>query len=101
MRIVIFSDIHGNIIGLDAVLEDIANSGSLDVKVNGRRAINVGSVSNPKPPDLRASYVILESDESGYQIHFRRVDYDRAAVIDQLIQIRHPASEWIIRHFRG
>ena len=73
---------------------------TLDVRVNGRRAINVGSVSNPKPPDLRASYVILESDESGYQIHFRRVEYDRAAVIDQLIQIRHPASEWIIRHFR-
>lgn len=30
MRVAIFSDIHGNIIGLDAVLKDIANSGSFD-----------------------------------------------------------------------
>ena len=30
MRVAIFSDIHGNIIALDAVLEDIANSGSFD-----------------------------------------------------------------------
>ena len=30
MRVAIFSDIHGNIITLDAVLKDIANSGSFD-----------------------------------------------------------------------
>ena len=87
MRVAIFSDIHGNIIALDAVLEDIANSGPFDEHWILGDLVALG----PCP---------VESDRSGYQIHFRRVDYDRTAVIDQLIQLRHPASEWIIRHFR-
>ena len=74
---------------------------TLDMTVSDRRAINVGSVSNSQPPDLHASYVVLESDRSGYQIEFKRVDYDREAVVDQLIQLRHPARDWIIKHFRG
>ena len=72
----------------------------LDMTVNGRRAINVGSVSNPQPPDLRASYVVLEADQAGYQVEFKRVDYDREGVIDQVTQQRHPAGNWIIKHFR-
>jgi len=73
----------------------------LDMCANGCRAVNVGSVSNPQPPDLRASYVVVEADQTGYQVHFRRVDYDREAVIEQLTSLRHPAREWIIRHLRG
>src|SRR5512139_264733 len=44
------------------------------------RVVNPGSVSNPFPPDLRASYAILEANARGYRIQHRRVDYDRDAV---------------------
>ena len=77
MRIAIFSDIHGNSI------------------------VNVGSVSNPHPPDLWATYAVLDADQSGYQIEFKRVDYDREAVVSRLIELRHPGADWIIKHFRG
>jgi predicted phosphodiesterase len=71
----------------------------LDRTVNGVRAINVGSVSNPLVDDRRASYVILDATESGYTIEHRRVAYDYAAVIEAVTRLRHPAGEYIIRHF--
>ena len=74
---------------------------TLDMTVDGRRAINVGSVSNPHPPDLRATYVVLDADQSEHQIEFRRVDYDREAVVQRLIELRHPGADWIIKHFQG
>ena len=73
----------------------------LDVRASGKHIINVGSVSNPLPPDLRASYVILEADEGGYQVEHRRVDYDREAVIESIKRLRHPGSSYIIAHLRG
>ena len=36
-----------------------------DRTVGNIRVVNPGSVSNPFPPDLRASYVILEADKNG------------------------------------
>ena len=69
--------------------------------VNGTRVTNVGSVSNPFPPDLRASYVILEGGEHGCQIEFRRADYDRQQVIENVRTLRHPGGEYIIKHMRG
>ena len=74
---------------------------TLDVLVNGIRAINVGAVSNPMPPDLRASYVVIDSDPASHTIQFRQVDYDREAVVDQLHKVKHPARNWIIDRFRG
>jgi predicted phosphodiesterase len=74
---------------------------TLDVSVNGLRAINVGSVSNPMSPDLRASYVVIESDSDSHSIEFGHADYDRDAVIAQLDQANHPGRERIINHFRG
>jgi predicted phosphodiesterase len=71
----------------------------LDRTVNGVRAINVGSVSNPLVDDRRASYVILDATESGYTIEHRRVAYDYAAVIEAVTRSHHPAGEYIIRHF--
>ena len=73
----------------------------LDVMVRGTHIVNAGSVSNPVPPDLRASYALLTAGPSGYQVTHHRVDYDRQAVIDALQELRHPGGAFIIRHLRG
>jgi predicted phosphodiesterase len=65
------------------------------------RVVNPGSVSNPFPPDLRASYAILEAGEQGYTIHHRRVDYDRVAVIQAVREANHPALDYIERFMKG
>lgn len=72
-----------------------------DRQVNGVRMVNPGSVSNPFPPDLRASYVLLEADERGYRLEPRRVDYDHEAVIEELQRTRHPGADYIVRFMRG
>jgi predicted phosphodiesterase len=73
----------------------------MDVQVDGRRIVNVGSVSNPLPPDLRASYVMLEALGSGHQVEHRRVDYDRDAVVAALRRTGHPGAGFIVKHMRG
>lgn len=73
----------------------------LDVMIKGKRVVNVGSVSIPFPPDLRASYVSLEANAVGYQLEHHRVDYDREAVIAAIEQLRHPGAGYIIGHLRG
>lgn len=73
----------------------------MDVRVGDKRVINVGAVSNPFPPDLRACYVLLETDVSGHRLWHRRVDFDRDRVIDALHKMRHPGAEFIVRHMRG
>lgn len=73
----------------------------LDVQLNGKHIVNVGSVSNPIPPDLRASYVILEATSGQYRIEHYRVDYDREAVIQELERLHHPGAGYIIGHLRG
>jgi len=66
-----------------------------------RRVINPGSISNPFPPDLRASYAMLEADKDGYEIRHRHVDYDREAVIQAVREVNHPAREYIERFMKG
>lgn len=73
----------------------------LDVTADGVRVVNPGSVSNPFPPDLRASYVLLEADKTGLELRHRRVEYDREAVIAQLEAIHHPSPDYLIRFMRG
>ncbi len=73
----------------------------LDRTVGNIRVVNPGSISNPFPPDLRASYAILEADENRYEINHRRVDYDREAVIKAVQEVNHPASEYIKRFMKG
>lgn len=73
----------------------------LDVMVGDKRIVNLGSVSNPVAPDLRASYVRLDADASGYQLQHRRVDYDHEAVITALQRQRHPGAGFITRHMLG
>jgi|SRR5688572_8894567 len=65
------------------------------------RVVNPGSISNPLPPDLRASYAILEAHKNGYTIRHRRVDYDREAVIKAVQEVNHPAFEYITRFMKG
>jgi predicted phosphodiesterase len=73
----------------------------MDVTINGTRLVNLGSVSNPFPPDLRASYVLLEADHEGYKLEHRYVDYDHQAVIDALKHVHHPAAEYISNYQVG
>jgi predicted phosphodiesterase len=67
----------------------------LDRRVGSVRVINPGGVSNPSPPDLRASYALLDADARGYAVSFRRVEYDRAAVIAEIDRVRHPAAGYL------
>jgi putative phosphoesterase len=73
----------------------------MDRRVGKVRVVNPGSVSNPFPPDLRASYALLDADASGYRLEHRRVEYDRAAVIAELRRVGHPAGEYVARFMRG
>ena len=78
----------------------------MDAILAGTHVVNPGSVSNPAPatdgpPDLRASYALLEASSAGYSIEHRRVDYDREAVIAALERLRHPGAAFIIQHLRG
>lgn len=72
-----------------------------DRQLDGLRVINPGAVGNPLYPNLFASYVLLTADSSGCTIDFRRVEYDREAVIADLNRLRHPSAEFIIKHVRG
>ena len=73
----------------------------MDVRLDGVHVVNVGCVSNPLPPDLRACYALLDADEAGYRIQHRRVDYDREAVIEITKRVRYPNARFIIDHLRG
>jgi predicted phosphodiesterase len=73
----------------------------VDLHVGGVRVVNLGSVSNPLPPDLRASYVILEANDAGYRLQHRHVDYDRQAVMAAAQQVRHPVASYIARYMIG
>ena len=59
------------------------------------RAVNLGSISNPLPPDLRASYVIVEANETGHTIEHVRVDYDHDAVIAALEALQPSGSRLV------
>ena len=73
----------------------------VDRTAGGVRVINLGSVSNPATSDLRACYVLLDADESGYRTRFRRVDYDREEAIAAVERAGHPGARHILRYLRG
>ena len=70
-------------------------------RVGRRVVVNLGSVSNPRPPDLRASYVALEATDAGVELEHRRVAYDHGAFVEAVRRSRHPAAEFILGHWRG
>jgi len=71
------------------------------MRINDKRIINPGSVSNPVGPDVRTCYAILTADENGYEVEFFRVAYDHQKVIEILARINHPARRFITGHLRG
>jgi predicted phosphodiesterase len=73
----------------------------IDRSVNGQRVVNPGSISNPMTGDPRASYVLLDANQSGYHLERRQVAYDYGAAIAAVEQARHPAGAFIIRHLRN
>jgi predicted phosphodiesterase len=73
----------------------------VDRTVAGMRAINLGSISNPVAPDLRASYVFVTADAAGHTIQHVRVAYDHDAVVTALEALGHPGRAWLIAHQRG
>ena len=73
----------------------------MERELDGIRVVNLGSVSNPMAPDLRASYALLAADESGYALRPRRVDYDHAAVIAAIERSHQPGAAYLLRFQRG
>lgn len=73
----------------------------MNVRIGATHVMNLGSVSNPQTPDLCAWYAFLEADTQGYHITHRQAAYDRAAVIQALQDVRHPAQGYIVRHMQG
>jgi predicted phosphodiesterase len=72
-----------------------------DRRVRETRAINLGSVSNPMTSDLRATYVLVDTDRHGHRLAHRRVAYDHDAVIARLRAVGHPEAEYIGSFQRG
>ncbi len=70
-------------------------------RVNGVHVVNLGSVSNPLAPDLRASYVMLEADASSYRVWHRRVEYDRQAVIAAVERVRLLGAAHVLAYLTG
>lgn len=65
------------------------------------RVVNVGSVSNPIVPDLRASYALLDVHPSGHEIRLRSVPYDVGAVLAAIDRSQHPSTAFIRSYFLG
>ena len=70
----------------------------LDRRWGQMHLVNPGSVGLSRTPDLHACYAFLDADSDGYRVTFRRVDFDRQAVIDRLVELVHPARDFIIHH---
>ena len=73
----------------------------MNFRLGNKQVVNLGCVSNPFAPDLRACYAVLEADKAGYRIQHRRTDYDRARVISDTRESGHPGADMIIAHLSG
>jgi predicted phosphodiesterase len=72
----------------------------IDRIVNGVRLVNLGSVSMPLDDDKRAKYVVIDGDESGYQLDARRVEVDRDAIIDACYRSGYPNPEYPAKFYK-
>ena len=70
-------------------------------EIGGIVVVNLGCVSNPVAPDLRASYAIIDSSKRGTRVHHRRVPYDHTAFAETVERSRHPEAEFILSHQRA
>jgi predicted phosphodiesterase len=97
----------------DADLEAVLAGGDADVVVAGHthqaidrmvgatRVINLGRVSNPRPRDLRASYVLVDADATSHRVEHVRVDSEHDAVGAALDALEHPRRSSLIAKQRG
>lgn len=70
-------------------------------RIGSKTVLNLGSVSNPKASDLRASYMVLDSSSAGTTCSCRRVAYDREAFAETVRMSHHPAANYILGFQRG
>ena len=71
----------------------------LDKQIGDTRLFNLGSVSNPHMPDLKAWYAILHANEEGYRLERRQVEYDHESVITAIRASSHPTPEFLVSYF--
>jgi predicted phosphodiesterase len=91
---------HVNGVSADLLLVGHTHA-PFDRTIDRMRVVNPGSISNPLPPDLRASYAILMVDRTGYHIELKRVEFDKDAVTAAAKKVNHPAAEYIAQFMRG
>lgn len=72
-----------------------------EIRVGSVHVFCVGSVSNPFPPDLRASYLLIEAEKNNINASFRYVSYDRELVVDEIIRVGHPTIGYLTSFMRG
>jgi predicted phosphodiesterase len=72
-----------------------------ELTVDGIRAFNLGSISNPVIPSLQATYALLEADNNGHHVQRCSVEYDRQAVIEALDQVHYPGADYVKQYMRG
>jgi predicted phosphodiesterase len=96
------SELEARTVGADCGLLLVGHTHApFDLTVGQMRVVNPGSVSNPLPPDLRAAYGLLHARRDEYELEFRRVDYDRARVVELTERVGHPGAAFIARFMRG
>lgn len=96
------ADLRHDLEGADADLVCAGHTHQpTDRLVDGIRAVNLGSVSNPITDDLRASYVIIDADRHGHHLEHRRVSYDRDAFLATVARSGHPAADYIASFQHG
>jgi predicted phosphodiesterase len=61
----------------------------------GCRAVNPGPVSLPRRSDDQARWAVLEVTNGGYTVEHRTVQYDLAAVVEDLSRQWHPSARWL------
>ena len=74
---------------------------AVEKKLGPLNLVNLGCVSNPVPPDLRANYIICHADTDSHRVERRRVSYDLDAAIEAVTRCHHPAGNFIISHYKG
>ncbi len=62
-------------------------------EIDGRVLCSIGSVGAPFDGDPRAAYAVMTNDGAGWDVEFRRVDYDMQAAYDGLMSATFPNHE--------
>ncbi|MCA9914233.1 MAG: metallophosphoesterase family protein [Anaerolineae bacterium] len=70
-------------------------------RIDGKHLVNPGSVGNPAGKDIRAHYVILDADTSGYEVIRYDVKYDIEAVMGHIQAMHHPTAPYLLHFYRG